>query len=177
VTHPPPSGVRYKLDSRACSLAFQRAGRRPVQIHTVRLRFKKHLTSLCRCPGPNEPTCTRPYAGHRFHSALNPYALYRSRITPLPTPCGRAGHGSLRATDRSVVQHLELRTAHGSLRTRHLVRVAVCELLRPRLFALHTAPKFLRDRYLALCAGLRISPYSDTLRPACWSRIAPLPPL
>jgi hypothetical protein len=108
-----------------------------------------------------------PSAGHRFDSVPNPYAPRRSRIAPLPTPCARAGHGSLRATDCSVVQHLELRPVHGSLRTRHLVLLAVHELLRfPRL-APCTAPGLLRARYWAFRAGLRISPYSDTLRPAC----------
>jgi len=114
-----------------------------------------------------------PCAGHRFDSAPNPYALRQSRIAPLPTPCVRAGHGSLRATDCSVVQHLELRPAHGSLRTRHLVLLADYGLLRSRRLAPCTAYGLLRPRYLALCAGLRISPYSDTLRPACRSRIAP----
>jgi hypothetical protein len=114
-----------------------------------------------------------PCAGHRFDSAPNPYALRQSRIAPLPTPCVRAGHGSLRATDCSVVQHLELRPAHGLLRTRHLVLPNDDGLLRSRCVARCTNPGLLRARYLALRAGLRIAPYSDTLRPACQPRIAP----
>jgi hypothetical protein len=114
-----------------------------------------------------------PCAGHRFDSVPNPCALHQLRIAPLSTPCARAGHGSPRATDRSVVQHLELRTARGSLRTRHLVLHAVNGLLHSRHLAPCTALGLLRARYLALRAGLRISPYSDTLRPACWPRIAP----
>jgi len=114
-----------------------------------------------------------PGAGHRFDSVPNPYALHRSRIAPLPPLCVRAGHGSLRATDCSVVQHLELRPAHGSLRTRHLVLLVNYGLLRSQRFAPYTASGLLRLRYLALCAGLRIAPYSDTSRPACRSRIAP----
>jgi hypothetical protein len=47
-------------------------------------------------------------------------ALRRTRIAPHSTLDARAGRRSLRATDRSVVQHLELRPACGLLRTRHL---------------------------------------------------------
>jgi hypothetical protein len=126
----------------------------------------RHLTSSALHRLLCAPHCL-PCAGHRFDSAPNPYALSRSRIAPLSTPCVRAGHGSLRATDCSVVQHLELRPAHGLLRTRHLVRLANRGLLRSRCVAPYTAPRLLRARYLALRAGLRISPYSDTSRPAC----------
>jgi len=98
------------------------------------------------------PHCP-PCAGHRFDSAPNPYALRRSRIAPLSTPCVRAGHGSLRATDCSVVQHLELRPAHGSLRARHLLLPADYGLLRFRRLAPCTDPGSLRFR-IAPCSVL-----------------------
>jgi hypothetical protein len=135
----------------------------------LRARHLAFSASLGLLRAPHRP----PRAGHRFDSAPNPCAPRRSRISPLSPRCARAGHGSPRATDRSVVQHLELRTAHGSLRTRHLVLHAVNGLLHSRHLAPCTALGLLRARYLALGAGLRISPYSDTLRPACRSRIAP----
>jgi hypothetical protein len=87
-----------------------------------------------------------PSAGHRFDSVSNPCALRRSRIAPHSTPCVRAGRGSLRATDRSVVQHLKLRPAHGLLRARHLVLLAHCGLLRSGRLARSTDPGSLRFR-------------------------------
>jgi hypothetical protein len=87
------------------------------------------------------------------------------RIAPRSTRCARAGHGSLRATDYSVVQHLELCPACGLLRTRHLAFRASLGLLRARRLPLCAAHGLLRARRLALHAGLRIAPYSDTLRP------------
>jgi len=92
-------------------------------------------------------------------------ALRLLRIAPRSTPCVRAGHGSLRATDHSVVQHLELCPACGFLRTRHLAFRASLGLLRVRRLQLCAAHGLLRARRLALHAGLRIAPYSDTLRP------------
>jgi len=89
----------------------------------------------------------------------------RLRIAPLPTPCAHADRGSLRVTDCSVIQHLELCTACGLLRTRYLVLRAALGLLLARHLALCAAPGLLRARRLALRAGLRIAPYADTLRP------------
>jgi len=92
-------------------------------------------------------------------------ALRRSRIAPLPPPGARAGsrvtprHGSLR------VQHLELWTAYRLLRTRCLAFHVALGLLLARRFPLRAARGLLRARRLALCAGLRIAPYADTLRP------------
>ena len=94
-----------------------------------------------------------PSAGHRFDSVPNPYALCRSRIAPHSTLCVRAGRGSLRATDCSVVQHLELCTAYGLLRPRHLVRLANRRLLRFRRLAPCTDPGSLRFR-IAPCSVL-----------------------
>jgi len=76
-------------------------------------------------------------------------ALRRLRIAPLSMPCARADHGSLRATDCSVVQHLELRPAHGLLRTRHLVLLAPRGLLRSWRLAPYAACRLLCTRYLA----------------------------
>jgi len=92
-------------------------------------------------------------------------ALRLPRIAPRSTQCARAGHGSLRATDCSVVQHLELCTACGLLRPRYLAFHAALGLLLARRFPLCAAHGLLRARRLALHAGLRIAPYSDTLRP------------
>jgi len=92
-------------------------------------------------------------------------ALRRLRITPLPTHYARAVHGSPRATDCSVVQHLELCTACGLLRTRYLALLAALRLLLIRHLTLHAAPGLLRARRLALRAGLRIAPYADTWCP------------
>jgi hypothetical protein len=109
----------------------------------------------------------------------SPYAAGVPPTIPGLIASGPAGQDTsdqalgLDADQPGVVQHLELRPAHGSLRTRHLVLLADYGLLRSRRLAPCTAYGLLRPRYLALCAGLRISPYSDTLRPACRSRIAP----
>jgi len=92
-------------------------------------------------------------------------ALRLLRIAPRSTRCARAGHGSLRATDCSAVQHLELCPACGLLRTRHLAFRATPGLLLVRRLPLCAAPGSLRARRLALHAGLRIAPYADTLRP------------
>jgi hypothetical protein len=92
-------------------------------------------------------------------------ALCLLRIAPHSILCARAGRGSLRATDCSVVQHLELCTACGLLRTRYLAFRAVFGLLRTRRFPLCAAHRLLRARRLALHAGLRIAPYADILRP------------
>jgi hypothetical protein len=92
-------------------------------------------------------------------------ALRRLQIAPLSTPRVRAGsrvtprHGSLR------VQHLELRPAYGLLRTRYPAFRVALGLLLARRFPSCAAHGLLRTRRLALRAGLRIAPYSDTLRP------------
>jgi hypothetical protein len=96
-------------------------------------------------------------------STLN--ALRFPRIAPRSTPCARAGHGSPRATDCSVVQHLELCPDCGLLRPRDLAFHAVFGLLLARRFPLCTAHGLLRARCLALHAGLRIAPYADISRP------------
>jgi len=92
-------------------------------------------------------------------------ALRLLRIAPRSTPCARAGHGSLRATDCSVVQHLELCPACGLLRHRDLAFHAALGLLLVRRFPLSVAHGLLRARRLTLHAGLRIAPYADILRP------------
>jgi len=92
-------------------------------------------------------------------------ALFLPRIAPRSILCARAGRGSLRATDCSVVQHLELCTACGILRTRYLAFRVAFGLLHTRRFPLCTAHGLLRARCLALHAGLRIAPYADILRP------------
>jgi len=92
-------------------------------------------------------------------------ALLLPRIAPRLILCARAGRGSLRATDCSVVQHLELCTACGLLRTRYLAFRVVLGLLLARRFPLCVARGLLRARRLALDAGLRITPYADILRP------------
>jgi len=92
-------------------------------------------------------------------------ALRLLRIAPRSTPCARAGHGSPRATDRSVVQHLELCPDCELLRPRDLAFHAAFGLLLARRFPLHTAHGLLRARRLTLNAGLRIAPYADISRP------------
>jgi len=77
--------------------------------------------------------------------------------------------------------------SHGSLRVQHLELCTACELLRTRypgiLIRRRIAPPsshppcsgrgLLRFLRLARRAGLRIAPYSDTLRPCDASQIAP----
>jgi len=87
------------------------------------------------------------------------------RIAPRSILCARAGRGSLRDTDCSVVQHLELCTACGLLRTRYLAFHTALGSLLTRRFPLCVAHGLLRARRLALHAGLRIAPYADILRP------------
>jgi len=70
-----------------------------------------------------------------------------------------------------VLNTLSLCPAYGLLRTRHLAFRAARRLLRARLFPLLAAHGLLRARQLTLSAGLRISPYVYTLRPAlCMDR-------
>jgi hypothetical protein len=73
-----------------------RTGRELLRARHLTFSASHRLLRAPRCP---------PCAGHRFDSVPNAYALRRSRISPLPKPRARAGHGSLRATDCSVVQH------------------------------------------------------------------------
>jgi len=87
------------------------------------------------------------------------------QIAPRSSPYARAGRGSPRATDCSVVQHLELCPACGLLRLRWLAFHAALGLLLAHRFPPYGAPGLLRDRRLTLHAGLRIAPYSDALRP------------
>lgn len=87
------------------------------------------------------------------------------RIAPLAALCARAGHESLRVTDRSAINTLELRTAYGSLRTRHLVLLTGRGGLRLRRLALCTSRGLLRVWYWALHDGLRIAPYAEHLAP------------
>jgi hypothetical protein len=90
--------------------------------------------------------------------------LRRLRLAPQLAPAGRAGHGSLRAR---IAPRSALRTPHRySLRhTRYLAFRVAHGLLQVRRFLLCAAHGLLRARRLALRAGLRIAPYSDTLRP------------
>jgi len=87
------------------------------------------------------------------------------QIAPHSTLCARAVHGSPRATDCSVVQHLELCPACGSLRPRWLTFHDALGLLLAHRFPPYGVPGLLRDRRVTLHAGLRIAPYSDALRP------------
>jgi len=92
-------------------------------------------------------------------------ALRLPRIAPRSIPCARAGHGSPRATNCSVVQHLELCPDCELLRPRDLAFHAAFGLLLARRFLLSAARGLLRARPLALHAGLRIAPYADISRP------------
>jgi len=71
------------------------------------------------------------------------------------------------------VLHLELCTACRLLRIRYPAFPVAHRLLHARRIPLRAARGLLRARRLALRAGLRITPYADTLRPWIGSRIAP----
>jgi len=82
------------------------------------------------------------------------------RGSPRATDCSVfSTWNSAPPTDCSVHDYPALRVADG--------------LLHPRRSPLRAARGSLRVRRLALHAGLRIAPYSDTLRPRIESRIAP----
>ncbi len=98
-------------------------------------------------------------------------ALRRPRIAPFATPRRPCWPRITPRTDRSVFSTLELCPEHELLHTRHLAsRASLGLLLAPR-FLPCAAHGSLRARPLALHAGLRIAPYSDTSRPdvACGS--------
>jgi hypothetical protein len=92
-------------------------------------------------------------------------ALRRPRIAPPSAQYARAAHGSLRATDFSVVSTWNSAPRTDCSVPRHLMRLASSGLLQSPRLASRIACGLLRSRYLAFHDGLRIAPYSDTSRP------------